>query len=118
MIATASVGKHDVARALGANHVLDSRAQDLAAQARELTFGLGADLVLECAGGATFGASLAAARRVTGRGVIYGLAGGEAAITNRELVYERSLHVIGLNIGAVIAGAPQLFGQIMGSSGR
>jgi NADPH:quinone reductase len=38
-------------------------------------------------GGAALGASLAAARRVTGRVVVYGTAGGEAAVTNWELVY-------------------------------
>ena len=52
----------------------------------------GVDLVLESAGGATFRASLAVARRVTGRVVVYGLAGGEAAVTNWELVYRHQVH--------------------------
>jgi NADPH2:quinone reductase len=62
----------------------------------------------------TFGASLAAARRVTGRVVVYGVPGGEAAITNWELVYKHQVHVIGLNIGALIQAAPQIFGEVMG----
>lgn len=114
VIATASPGKHEAVLALGADHVLDSRGGGLAAEVLRLTGGAGADVVLESAGGATFGASLAAAKRVTGRVVVYGLAGGEAAITNWELVYKHQVHVIGLNIGVLIQAAPQVFGEVMG----
>jgi NADPH2:quinone reductase len=114
VIATASPGKHETVRALGADHVLDSRDGHLAAQVLRLTGGAGADLVLESAGGATFQASLAAAKRVTGRVVVYGVAGGEAAITNWELVYRHQVHLIGLNIGVLIEAAPQVFGEVMG----
>ena len=114
VIATASPGKHETVRALGANHVLDSRSTDIAAEVLQLTGGTGADLVLEATPGATLGASLAAVRRVTGRVVVYGVAGGEAAITNWELVYKHQVHVIGLNIGILIQAAPQIFGEVMG----
>jgi NADPH:quinone reductase len=114
VIATASPGKHETVRALGADHVLDSRAADLAAEILRLTGGTGADLVLESAGGATLGASLTAAKRVTGRVIIYRVAGGEAPITNWELVYKHQVHVIGLNIGVLIQTAPQIFGEVMG----
>ena len=70
--------------------------------------------MLESAGGATLDASLTAAKRVTGRVVVYGLAGGQAAITNWDLVYRHQVHVIGLNIGILIQAAPQIFGQVMG----
>jgi hypothetical protein len=70
--------------------------------------------VLESAGGATLGASLAAARRVTGQVVVYGMAGGEAPITKWELVYKHQVHVIGLNIGVLIQAAQQIFGEVMG----
>jgi len=82
VIATASPAKHETVRALGADHVLDSRGPDLAAEVLRLTGGTGVDLVLESAGGATLGASLTAAKRVTGRVVVYGMAGGEAAVTS------------------------------------
>ncbi len=114
VIATASPGKHETVRALGADHVLDSRGPDLAAEVLRLTGGTGADLVLESAGGATLGTSLTAARRVTGRVVVYGTAGGEAAVTNWELVYRHQVHVIGLNIGVLVQAAPQIFGEVMG----
>jgi NADPH2:quinone reductase len=114
VIATASPGKHEVVEALGADHVIDSRGTDIAADVRRLTGGAGADLVLESVGGATLGASLAAAKRVTGRVVVYGVAGGEAAITNWELVYRHQVHVIGLNIGVLIQASPKIFGEVMG----
>jgi NADPH2:quinone reductase len=114
VIATASPSKHETVRALGADHVLDSRGPDLAAEVLRLTGGTGADLVLESAGGATLGASLTAAKRVTGRVVVYGMADREAAVTNWELIYRHQVHVIGLNIGVLIQAAPQIFGEVMG----
>jgi len=110
VIAIASPGKHAALRALGADHVLDSGGAGLAAEVLRLTGGAGADLVLESAGGAT----LSAAKRVTGRVVVYGLAGGEAPVSNWELVYKHQVHLIGLNIGVLIQAAPQIFGEVMG----
>jgi NADPH2:quinone reductase len=114
VIATASPGKHRTVLASGADHVLDALGGDLVAEVLRLTGGAGVDVVLESAGGATFEASLAVAKRVTGRVVVFGLAGGEAAITNRDLVYKHQVHVIGFNIGVVIQAAPQIFGDVMG----
>ncbi|TCC25178.1 zinc-binding dehydrogenase [Kribbella speibonae] len=113
VIATASPGKQETVVALGADHVLDSRGGDIAGEVLRLTGGAGADVVLESAGGATFGASLGAAKRVTGRVIVYGLAGGDAAITNWELVYKHQVHLIGLNLGLLIQAAPQVFGEVM-----
>ncbi|NEW37858.1 zinc-binding dehydrogenase [Nocardia cyriacigeorgica] len=114
VVATASPAKHETVLALGADHVLNSVRGDLAAEVLRRTGGAGVDVVLESAGGATFEASLAAAKRVTGRVVVYGLAGGEAAITNWDLVYKHQVHLIGLNIGVLIHAAPQIFGEVMG----
>jgi NADPH2:quinone reductase len=118
VIATASRSKHEVVRALGADHVLDSRGADLAAEVVRLTGGAGADLVLESVGGAILDASLAATKRVTGRLVVYGLAAGEGRITNWDLVYKHQIHVIGLNIGTLIQAAPPIFGEVMGQLSR
>jgi NADPH2:quinone reductase len=114
VIASASPSKHETVLALGADHVLDSLDGDLATEVLRLTGGAGADVVLESAGGATFTASLAAAKPVTGRVIVYGMAAGEAAITNWELVYQHQLHLIGLNIGVLIQAAPRIFGELMG----
>jgi NADPH2:quinone reductase len=110
VIATASPGKHHTVRALGADYILDSRGPDLAAEVLRLTDGTGVDLVLEASPGATLGASLTAAKAVTGRVIVY----GEAAVTSRELTYKHQVHVIGLNIGALVQAAPQIFGEVMG----
>ncbi|MFI0406198.1 zinc-binding dehydrogenase [Actinomadura sp. 3N508] len=114
VIAAASPDKHETVRELGADHVIDSRAGDLAAEVLALTGGAGADLVLESSRGPALDAALAAAKRVTGRVIVYGLAGGEAAITNWDLVYKHQVHIIGLNIGILIRSAPHIFGEVMG----
>ncbi len=114
VIATASRAKHATVRALGADHVLDSRDVKLADAVRQLTDGAGVDLVLESVGGASFGTSLASTKRVTGRVVVSGVPGGDAAVTNWELVYEHQIQIIGLNIGVLAQAAPQIFGPLMG----
>ena len=113
VIAAASADKHDAVRALGADHILDSRAADLVGDVLRLTAGAGVDLVLESTGGATLDASLAAAKRVTGRVIVYGLAGGESVISNWDLIYKHQVHVIGLNIGILVQAAPHIFGGVM-----
>lgn len=113
VIATASPEKHEVVRALGADHVLDSRSTALATDVLRLTDGTGVDLTLESIGGPTLETSLAATKRVTGRVVVFGLPAGESSITNWDLVYKHQLHLIGLNIGVLIQQAPQLFGEVM-----
>jgi NADPH2:quinone reductase len=114
VIGAASPGKHEVVRALGADHVLDADSADLAADVLRLTGGAGADLVLESVGGRTLQASLAATKRVTGRVVVYGLAGGPATVTNWDLIYKHQIHLIGLNLGILLQTAPQIFGDLMG----
>jgi NADPH2:quinone reductase len=114
VIATASPSKHADVRA---DHILDSRDGDLAGAVLELTGGRGADLVIESAGGATFNASLAATKRVTGRMVVIGLAGGDATISNWDLVYKHQIQLIGFNLGTLIQVAPQIVGEVMGELG-
>jgi NADPH2:quinone reductase len=113
VIAAASPSKHETVLVLGADHVLDSLDGDLTAEVLRLTGGAGADLVLESAGGGTFTSSLASARPVTGRVIVFGLAGGEATITNWDLVYRYQVHIVGFNIGVLIQAAPQIFGEVM-----
>jgi NADPH2:quinone reductase len=107
VIAAAAPAKHPTVLALGADHVIDSRDDAALGRIEHV------DLVLESAGGATFQASLAATTPVTGRVVVYGLAGGEATITNWELVYRHQVTLIGLNIGVLAQAAPQVFGEVM-----
>lgn len=44
---------------------------------------------------------------------VYGLAGGEATITNWDLAYKHQVQLISLNIGVLIESAPQVFGEVM-----
>jgi NADPH2:quinone reductase len=111
VIGIASPEKHEVVRALGADHVVDHR--NTADEVLRRTAGRGADLVLESAGGDAFRASLAATRRVTGRVVVYGMAGGEATLSNRELNFTHPIHVIGLHIGILSQAAPDLFTELI-----
>ncbi|WP_338763328.1 NADPH:quinone oxidoreductase family protein [Nocardia vulneris] len=113
VIATASPDKHDTVRAAGADHVIDYRTADVAAEVLRLTEDRGADIVLESVGGDNFRASLAAARRVTGRVIVYGVAAGESAVTNWELNFQHPVHVIGLHLGILIQSAPTLFTDLM-----
>jgi NADPH2:quinone reductase len=118
VIGAASPDKHEVVRGLGTDHVIDSRSTDVAAEVLQLTGGRGADLVLESVGGDTFRASLAAARRITGRVVVYGIASGEASISNRELNFTHPIHVIGLHIRILAQTAPHLFAELMDELAR
>ena len=53
VIATPSLSKHETVRALGADHVLDSRTGETSRpRCFDLTGGIGADLVLKSGGGA------------------------------------------------------------------
>ncbi len=67
--------KAEMARAAGADHVLLHRTEDVAAKVREITDGVGAQVVLDGIGKATWPVSLASAAR---RGIIvsYGNASG------------------------------------------
>lgn len=113
VIAAASAGKHDAVRALGADHVVDSRGADLAGEVLGLTGGAGVDVVLESVGGVALPAALAATRRVTGRVVVLGMAGGTASISTWDLVYRHQVQVVGLNIGVLAHAAPPTFGEVM-----
>jgi NADPH2:quinone reductase len=113
VIGTAAAAKHEVVRALGAHHTLDHRAPGVEAEVLRLTGGAGADLVLESVGGDTFRSSLAAARRVTGRVVVYGVASGDATVSNRELTFTHPVQVIGLHIGILAEHAPDMFAGLM-----
>ncbi|MGZ0146123.1 zinc-binding dehydrogenase [Kribbella sp. WER1] len=110
VIAAASAAKHDVVRRLGADHVLDG--QDLVADVLRLTAGRGVDVVLESAG-TTFRESVEVARRVTGKVVVIGAAGGEASISNWELNFKHPVHVIGQHLTTTIQQAPELFAETL-----
>jgi NADPH2:quinone reductase len=113
VIATASAGKHEIVRALGADHVIDYHTGNLAAKIREIVGKGGVDLVLESIGGETFKTSLAVARPITGRVVVFGAASGVATVTNAELIFHHHCYIIGLHIGSFAHKAPERFAELM-----
>lgn len=72
---TASPGKLDRVRALGADLVIDYRSEDFAARVREFTAGRGADVILDHIGASYFAQNLKALA-VGGRLVIIAVMGG------------------------------------------
>ncbi|MEV6971723.1 zinc-binding dehydrogenase [Hamadaea sp. NPDC051192] len=100
VLATASPAKHQLVRTAGAHEVFATVPD------RPI------DVILESVGGPDFARSLAAARPITGRIVVYGVAGGDATVTNRQLNF-RPVQLIGLHLGVLMAHAPELFAEVL-----
>jgi NADPH:quinone reductase-like Zn-dependent oxidoreductase len=81
-IGTASAGKHAFLRERGLDHAVDYRTGDWTREVRDLTDGLGVDLVVDPLGGESFRKSRTVLRS-TGRLGMYGVS---AASSNRGLV--------------------------------
>jgi len=123
VVGTASTSKIDAIRALGVDHAIDHRRQDVAGEVRRLTAGRGADVILDPIGGRQFAISYDLLAPL-GRLVIYGVssvAGGErrslwrAARTMLSMPSFRPLSlmnhnraVLGLNLGHLWGEARQL----------
>ena len=75
VVVTASAGKLDACRALGADLAVDYASEDFVAAARELTGGAGIDVVLDLVGGDYLAGNLQAVRTL-GHIVLVGLTGG------------------------------------------
>ncbi len=72
IIGTASAAKHGAVRSAGADHVIDYRHADVAAEVRRLTKGRGADVILDPLGGKSFAVSYGLLAPL-GRLVMYGV---------------------------------------------
>jgi NADPH:quinone reductase len=111
VIATAG-GAEKVAlcRELGAELAIDHRVTDFVDPVKELTGGLGADVVVDPVGGDTFDRSRRAVA-FEGRIVVAGFGGGRVADlpTNHALV--KTYSVLGLNLGAYRTRAPDALAE-------
>ena len=97
VIATANgPGKLEVARAHGADHLIDSSQEDVRARIKELTDGRGADVVYDPVGGELFTASLRSTA-FEGRILIIGFAGGNVPQIPANHLLVKNIDVIGLN---------------------
>ncbi len=93
-----------VARKAGADHVLESGADDLAEQLRALG---GADVVFDPVGGSSFKAALRATRR-EGRYIVIGFASGDIPRIPANILLVKNITVIGLYWGGYLEFAPQV----------
>lgn len=77
--------KADLATDNGADHVIDSSKEDVAAKVKEITNGLGCHVVMDSIGKATFETSMACTRR-NGSLLSYGFASGDADPVSSECI--------------------------------
>jgi NADPH:quinone reductase-like Zn-dependent oxidoreductase len=103
VIATAGPSKLQAARALGAEQVIDHYAENVASRVRELTGGVGADVVIEHVGEATWDRSVRALAR-GGRLVTCGATTGHRAALDLRHLFARQLSLLGSYMG----GKPEL----------
>jgi len=94
IIVTASTGKVDRVRELGADRVIDYRQQDFAEEVRRFTEGAGADVILDHIG-AAYLAQNQAALAIGGRLVVIGLMGGASGTLNLGLMMVKRQRIIG-----------------------
>jgi NADPH2:quinone reductase len=100
VIATArGADKLAVAKEHGADHVLDSEAGDIRGRVKELTGGLGADVVYDPVGGAMFDASLRAVAW-EGRIVVIGFASGHVPQIPANILLVKNAAVLGFYWGS------------------
>ncbi len=86
-------------KALGAHHVIDSKAQDVVAEVRALTGKAGVHVVFEHVGAATFDASLKVLQR-GGRVVTCGATTGGTVSLSLHAVFFKSLSILGSTMGS------------------
>jgi NADPH2:quinone reductase len=97
VIATASgLDKLEVARRHGADHLIDTSAEDVRARIKDLTDGRGADVVYDPVGGELFAASLRSIA-FEGRILVIGFAGGTVPQIPANHLLVKNVDVIGLN---------------------
>ena len=108
VIATANgPEKLEVARAHGADHLIDSSHEDVRGRIKELTDGRGADVVYDPVGGESFAASLRSIA-CEGRILIIGFAGGNVPQIPANHLLVKNVDVIGLNWPAYAELNPQV----------
>jgi NADPH2:quinone reductase len=96
---------------MGVAHVVDYSRGDLVAEVRQRIGDRGADVVIDTVGGDAFRADLQLAANHTGRIVVLGIVAGDAAVSNRELLWDHQVQLLGVNMRALTAHRPDLVQQ-------
>ncbi len=91
--------KLEVARSLGADHLIDYRTADIRSEVRELTGGQGADVIYDPVGGDVFDASLRSLAW-EGRLLVVGFASGRIPSAPANYLLVKNCSVVGLFWGA------------------
>lgn len=94
--------KVKIAKKLGCHHVIDSKAEDIAERVRKITKGVGADVIYDGVGKATFAASLDSLRKF-GMMVSFGNASGPVEAFNPGILSQK---------GSLYLTRPTLFAHI------
>ncbi len=87
------------ARALGADHTIHYRSQDVAERVKEITADRGVDVAVDSVGAATWPLDFACVRR-GGRIVTCGITTGPKAETNLQALYWNQLTILGSTMGS------------------
>lgn len=101
MATVGSDDKIELARALGAEHVVNYRTQDFVEEARRWTGKRGVDVVIEHIGGETFERSVHALGRL-GTLVTIGSHDTHWGRLDLRHVYSKNLRVVGTNLGSIL----------------
>ncbi len=101
MTTVGSDDKIELARSLGAEHVVNYRTQDFVEEARRFTGKRGVDVVVEHIGGETFERSVHALGRL---GVLVTIGSHDTHWGRLDLrhVYSKNLRVLGTNLGSIL----------------
>ena len=99
-VTSSSNEKLSRAQALGADHTIDYRKEDVADWVRQSTSGRGVDVVIDTVGAATWPLDFACVRK-GGRVVLCGVTTGAQAETNLRTLYWNQLNVLGSTLGSL-----------------
>lgn len=114
VIATASTpAKLELARSLGADHLVNYTEADWPKQVRDLTDGKGADVILEMVGGEVFNQNLKCLATF-GRMVVFGAASNQIPTLNPMQLMYRNQSVVGYWLVNTLS-QPKLFAEAMGA---
>lgn len=94
--------KTDIAKSLGADHVINYKTQDFADVVKDKTSGKGVDVVLESVGGEVYEKSQQCLA-VMGRLVVFGLASGQPGRTDPIDLLFKNKSVVGFHLGRYTA---------------
>lgn len=101
-----------IAKAHGADHVIDYAREDIRARVKEITGDRGADVIFDPVGGDAFDASLRCINW-DGRIVVVGFAGGRIAQVPANILLVKNIAVIGLYWGAYRRREPERMARSM-----